>query len=257
MEDLDQLYNFDEYDNPTLYDKEHSNYQRDLPLLMKWAKRQGGPVMDLACGTGRATIPLAREGYPITGVDVHQGMLDVAKQKTTSEDKITWILGDCSKLNLSIKVDFIFTVGNSFQHFLTNDAQDGLLDSVRRHLNEGGVFIFGTRFPNAYELLNEPEEEFEYSYEIEASGQMVDVYHLSRYDALEQVQYNTTKRKYRNQQGKIVKEDHAHITLRFVFPREMERLLERHGLTILHTYGNWEEDPLTATSHEMIYVCQK
>ncbi|WP_326135325.1 class I SAM-dependent methyltransferase [Cytobacillus horneckiae] len=37
--------------------------------------------MDLACGTGRATIPLAIVGHTIIGVDIHKGMLDLAKQK--------------------------------------------------------------------------------------------------------------------------------------------------------------------------------
>ncbi|GGD15561.1 class I SAM-dependent methyltransferase [Pontibacillus salipaludis] len=257
MENLDKIYNLEEYDDPARYDGQNNANKRDIPLLLKWAKKQDGPIIDLACGTGRATFPLARAGYDVTGIDVHQGMLEEAKRKTRAGDTINWILEDCADLNLHKKVDFIFTVGNSFQHFLTNDSQDGLLASVRRHLKENGVFIFGTRFPNAYELLSEPEEVFEHSYKDEETGVLVDVYHSSQYDALSQVQYNTTTRRYKNEFDEMINEEKSHIALRFVFPKEMKRLLEKHGLSILHIYGDWEEGPLTSTSKEMIYVCRK
>ncbi|KGP90546.1 methyltransferase [Pontibacillus chungwhensis BH030062] len=257
MKSLEQFYNFEEYDDPARYDEQNSGYKRDIPLLMKWAEKQNGPIIDLACGTGRATFPLARAGYDVTGIDVHQGMLEEAKRKAHNEDNINWLLEDCANLNLHRKVDFIFTVGHSFQHFLTNDSQDGLLASVSRHLNEGGVFIFGPRFPNAYELISEPEEEIDHSYMDEATGHTVDVYHLSRYDTLSQIQYNTKIRRYKNQHEEVVHEGKSLIALRFVFPKEMERLLEKHGLSILHVYGDWEEGPISAASSEMIYVCKK
>jgi len=44
-------------------------------------------------------------------------------------------------------------VGNSFQHFLTNEDQDKLLTSVNKQLKQNGIFIFGTRFPSYEELL--------------------------------------------------------------------------------------------------------
>ncbi|WP_396021035.1 class I SAM-dependent methyltransferase [Cytobacillus firmus] len=44
--------------------------------------KTGGPIIDLACGTGRATIPLARKGHHLIGVDTHSGMLDLAREKS-------------------------------------------------------------------------------------------------------------------------------------------------------------------------------
>jgi len=45
--------------------------------------------------------------------------------------------------------------------------------------------------------------------------------------------------------------------LRYVFPQEMEALLFYNGFQIRTCYGNWQQEPLTATSPSMIYVCQR
>ena len=85
----------------------------------------------------------------------------------------------------------------------------------------------------------------------------VDLYTISRYDALQQVQHYTTIRRYRDGKGNAVDEQRTHINLRYVFPKEMERLLEKHGFTILEVYGDWQETPLTPEHQEMIYICEK
>ncbi|WP_347568878.1 class I SAM-dependent methyltransferase [Evansella sp. AB-P1] len=122
-----ELVNSDEYDDPILYDLENNAYIEDVKLLRKWAADTEGVIIDLACGTGRATIPLARVGHNMIGVDLHSGMLHEAKQKTTNTSlQVEWIEQDCTKLDLGVKSDFIFSIGNSFQHFLTNVAQDNL-----------------------------------------------------------------------------------------------------------------------------------
>ncbi|TWT08588.1 class I SAM-dependent methyltransferase [Planococcus sp. CPCC 101016] len=114
--------------------------------------------MDLGCSTGRVTIPLAKQGYNIIGVDLHEGMLDQARKKTANDTlPIKWILQDCTKLSLNITVPLIYMTGNSFQHFLTNESQNQLLQSVRKHLKPKGVFIFNTRFPILKELAEVDE----------------------------------------------------------------------------------------------------
>lgn len=248
------LENAEEYEQPLLYDKENEEYQPEMALLLKWAQKKNGKIIDLACGTGRITIPLARHGFDCTGVDIHPNMLQRAKEKAGALS-IQWIEQDCRNLHVAGKAQLIFSVGNSFQHFLTNEDQDGLLSSVHRHLEIGGLFIFGTRFPSAEELLQTPAEEYWRSYQ---DGDMtVDLYTISRYDALQQVQRYTTIRRYKDIEGNAVDEQRTHISLRYVFPKEIERLLEKHGFTILEVYGDWQETPLSPEHHEMIYICEK
>jgi ubiquinone/menaquinone biosynthesis C-methylase UbiE len=250
--------NSEEYDDPILYDKENDIYIEDLPYLLKWASKTEGPIIDLACGTGRITIPLASKGYKLIGVDIHKGMLDQAKKKSLNLDlQIDWIEQDCTKLNLDVKSNLIFSVGNSFQHFLTNEDQDGLLSSVNKHLELGGVFIFGTRFPSTEELLQPVTEEYWKTYLDKDTQNKVDVYTISTYDSLSQIQHYTTIRKFLNNEGKIIDEKRTNLRLRYVFPREMERILLDNGLEIVNVFKDWNETPIANDSYGMIYVCKK
>jgi ubiquinone/menaquinone biosynthesis C-methylase UbiE len=241
-----------------LYDKENDTYTEDVKFLEKWASKTEGLIIDLACGTGRATIPLANKGYTMIGVDLHKGMLNEAKKKTSNLDlQIDWIEQDCSKLDLNVKSNLIYSVGNSFQHFLTNEDQDGLLMSVNRHLEIGGIFIFGTRFPSADELLQPSTEEYWKTYIDLETLFKVDVYTVSSYDSLKQVQHITTIRKYINKAEEVVNEVRTNINLRYVFPKEMERILYGNGFEIVSVYKDWRETPISDDSNQMVYVCKK
>ena len=47
------------------------------------ARRRGGPVLELACGTGRLTVPIARDGHDVVGLDASEAMLTAAAHKAT------------------------------------------------------------------------------------------------------------------------------------------------------------------------------
>jgi ubiquinone/menaquinone biosynthesis C-methylase UbiE len=249
------LNNMEKYNDPELYDLQYENYMSDFPLLLEWAKRQGGPIVDLACGTGRTAIPLAEQGFEIIGVDLNEGMLNRAKEKAkTKKLRIEWILQDCTKLSLHTTCPFMYMTGNSFQHFLTNESQDQLLKSAHRHLDENGIFIFGTRFPKLSELLYKEESTQIY---IDARNRKVTERTTEEYNPLTQILLCTSTREILNDQGEITSVERDSIALRYVFPKEMERLLQQNGFTILHVYGSWNKDPLGEASNEMIYVCKK
>lgn len=250
--------NSQEYDDPTLYDKENESFIPEIPFILKWATKKQGPIIDIACGTGRVTIPLAKNGYKLVGVDINEGMLAHAKKKAANLNlQIRWIEQDCTQLDLCIKSNLVYSVGNSFQHFLTNESQDGLLTSINKSLEVEGLFIFNTRFPSVEELLQPSTEEYWKSYTDNETLNTVDLFTISEYDSLKQIQHYTTIRKYKNNTGEIIKEKRTNISLRYVFPQEMERLLFAFGFEILHLYSDWNETPITNDSYEMIYVCRK
>ncbi|MFJ5789197.1 class I SAM-dependent methyltransferase [Lysinibacillus sp. NPDC093197] len=252
------FYNFEEYDDPILYDKENKLYMPELPFLLKWASNMQGTIIDLACGTGRMTIPLAKNGCKLIGVDIHEGMLNEARKKATHlAFPIEWVKQDCTTLNLTVKSNFIYSVGNAFQHFLTNQSQDDLLASVNKHLEIDGIFIFSTRFPSVEELLQPSTEEYWKTYTDSDTHYIVDLYTISHYDSLNQIQQYTTIRKYKNSDGQIVDEKSTKISLRYVFPKEMERMLLGNGFEIAAVYQDWNETPATKDSYELIYVCKK
>src|SRR5687768_7797900 len=86
------------------------------------AQETGGPVLEIACGTGRVTIPIARLGLDVTGLDVVPQMLDQARRKSTGLP-IRWVEADGRDFALGQQFRFIFLTGNAFQQFLTNADQ--------------------------------------------------------------------------------------------------------------------------------------
>lgn len=71
----------DEYDDPVEYDRGNGLDGPELPFYSALAQETGGPVLDLTCGTGFLTIPLAKAGLAVMGVDCAAVMLDHARLK--------------------------------------------------------------------------------------------------------------------------------------------------------------------------------
>ena len=64
-----------------VYDSVYSYVREDIPFYVDEALTAGGPVLELGCGTGRVTIPIAAAGVDVTGVDLSPAMLDIARRK--------------------------------------------------------------------------------------------------------------------------------------------------------------------------------
>ncbi|SDN65978.1 Methyltransferase domain-containing protein [Alkalicoccus daliensis] len=192
------------------------------------------------------------------GVDIHAGMLAEAKNKASHlQQEIAWIQDDCTELALDIESELIYSAGNSFQHFITNESQDLFLSSVFNHLKPEGIFIFDTRSPHKEELQTTGMKEFWKSYIDAETSNKVDVFTFSNYNSLTQVQNNITIRRHMSPGNEILKEIKTQINLRYSFPKEMERMLHENGFEIVNVYQDWEESPLTGESKQMIYICKK
>ena len=143
---------------------------------------------------------------------------------------------------------------NAFQFFLTREDQEAMLARVWEHLLPEGCFLFETRNPSPRNLLEvrHPEPQ---TYTTPDGGQLV-VTEQQHYDPMTQIQHCTSHLAFLYPGGQHVEKTHR-TALRYVFPQEMEALLFYNGFQIRSSYGNWQQDPLTATSRSMIYVCQK
>ena len=114
----------------------------DLEFYKRWMpKNKDARILELCCGTGRLTIPLAREGYVISGVDFTTSMLEQAKTKAAGESlKVEFIEADIRTLDLPEKYDLIFIPFNSIHHLYTNEDLFKAFHVVKDHLKEGGLF---------------------------------------------------------------------------------------------------------------------
>lgn len=245
--------NFEKYNDTSMYDSLNDHHKLELRILLEHLKATDS-ILELACGTGRLTLPLAEQGYDITGVDLHEGMLKKAQEKASNAGlSIAFFQQDCTQLSLPHQNDFIFMVGNSFQHFLTNQSQDQLFESVFSHLKSGGIFVFDTRNPVLTELA-EPDV-YDTNFQ-DYRGYDVKEHHVDTYEPNTQILHCKTERAlYKS--GQLEREEKDQILLRYTFPLEMKRLLSAHGFLIKESFGNWNGAVISDKAPQLIYVCEK
>ena len=242
--------NLVEYSDPQIYDLENDDFEPDGPFLLEIARKAGNPVLELGCGTGRLTIPMARAGVEITGLDIVQGMLDRAREKA-DDTSIEWVRADARAYHLDRTFRMIFESGSVFQHMLTRVDQEAFLERV----HDDGRFVFGSVFPHREGLENVVAEKDWFTtqhpdgWEIRVSG-------TEHYDELTQVKVETAYRRWKNASGEEVVQI-APLALRYTFPQELEALLHYNGLRVVERYGDNDTSPLTNESRLMICVCRK
>ena len=137
--------NLEEFSDPANYDMEDAS-DTGIAFYAALAQETRGPVLEIACGTGRVSIPIARLGFSVTGLDIVPGMIERARSKSVGLP-MRWIVGDARTFDLSEQFRLIFLTGNAFQAFLTNADQEALLQRVYAHLHDEGLFAFETRNP--------------------------------------------------------------------------------------------------------------
>lgn len=247
--------NLEEFRDPQTFDLEDESYYADWPLTEQWARLLGGPLLDLACGTGRIALRMAAEGYQVTGVDIVPEMIERARQKAIQQGvSIDWVVADARTFHLQKRFPFIYMLENVFQFFLTREDQEAMLARVWEHLEPEGCFLFETRNPTPCNLL-EVRHPDPPKYTLPDGGQLLTT-EEQYYDPMTQIQHYTRHLTFLHPDGQR-QEKTLHTDLRYVFPQEMEALLFYNGFQISACYGNWQQDPLTATSPAMIYVCQR
>jgi SAM-dependent methyltransferase len=254
--------NLEEFADPVNYDSEDTS-DTGIAFYTALAQETGGPILEIACGTGRVSIPIARLGFAVTGVDIVPGMVERARSKAAGLPA-RWVEGDGRTFDLGEQFRLIFLTGNAFQAFLTNADQEALLRRVRAHIHDEGLFAFETRNPlfsasqsreGQFVTLETHEEEEEWPSFIDSSGREVRLSKTRAYDHVAQILHWTTYRRWREGDQEHTKV--TRIALRYTFPQELAALLYYNGFSIIRQYGDWNLEPLTAASRSIIVVCRK
>src|SRR5215471_13067367 len=100
------------YRDAQAYDVEEAGYDADYPLTEQLARELGGPLLDLACGTGTMAIRMAEQGFQVTGVDIIPEMIVLASQKALAQSaSIEWVVVDARAFHLQKQFPFIYMLG--------------------------------------------------------------------------------------------------------------------------------------------------
>ena len=244
--------NLDVYADPVNYDRESAAYDPEGTILLAVADEADGPVLELGCGTGRVTIPLAQQGIDMTGLDILPHLIEHAREKAGELD-IRWIVDDVRDFQLDARYPLIFTTGLVFQHLLDRSDQEAMLARVREHLAEDGRFVIDVGFKHPRSMAGDSEEAFWYAY-VNVQGREVRVSGVDSYDHLRQIWIQKMVHRWDGDDGEL-NERPVELALRYIMPQEMEALLYYNGFSVLARYGGWDGEPLTEEAHAHIYVC--
>lgn len=246
-----------------LYDLQWSEKDRheDLEFWVRLAKRFGGPVLELACGTGRVTLPLARAGIAITGLDASSEMLGILREKLPKEkpevrERVALKKGDMRDFDFKGKFSFAFVPFNSFLHLEAVEDEERCVRAVHRSLKPRGIFVIDVFRPD-FKKWPAKTLRVDLSHEYPEAGLKITRLSSREYDHPKQQIHTRYYMDVVSGRGRA-KRHETGFTLRYVKDvSEMRALLEKCGFSLEKVYGDYEFGPFTPLSEKMIFVARK
>lgn len=257
------------YARPADYDLEHEGDAEDIGFYRQIAERlQPRRILELACGSGRVTLPLAAalrgHGREVVGIDLSEEMLAQADAKRehlepTAGAAVRFVSGDMRTWRDDRLFDLVIVPCSSLCHLLTLDDQLACWQNARANLAPGGRFIADVTMPNlpAYaESMQHPPRAL---VEMDIDAETPD-------SAERLIRYKTTTYLPHLQRARIHflydKFDAAPRAERYVsdfeshvyFPRELELLFLLTGFRVEACYGDYAFRPLRPTSRQLLMI---
>jgi SAM-dependent methyltransferase len=237
----------------------------DISFYVTQATNAGGPVLELASGTGRVLIPIAQAGVEITGLDLAPAMLAEARRKiealpAEAQRNITLVEGDMAAFDLGREFALVVIPFNSFCLSFcllpTAELQRACLERVYAHLQPGGRLAFSVFDPNIgiiakhsgvmgsavkrYKEFADPQ-----------TGQRVVVYDSRDYDIAAQTIMQEWVFETLDARGYMISREYTSVRLRYLFRYEMQYLLELCGFSVEALYGDFRRGPFQAGRNQV------
>lgn len=241
-----------------IYDWVFAEKQDDVPFYVEEAVDSGGPVLELGSGTGRVTIPIARSGVEIVGLESSTEMLKVARAKSDAlqaDGRITWTHGDMRDFSLGREFALVIIPFRGFLSLLSVEEQRSCLSRIRSHLAPGGRLVFDVFVPDLGMLTDDASTPFHYmDVPHPETGQRLVIWHQNRFDNHSQVNSARTIMDEVDSEGEVVRRLYRDFQIRYIHRFEAQHLLELSGFRVEALYGDFERSLFDETSEEMVWI---
>jgi len=234
----------------------------DIGFYRLLAAQLGDPVLEIACGTGRIAIPLARRGHRVTGIDVAPAMLDGLRRRLAAEpvdvaSRIAVDRQDVQTLDLPVR-DYTLAIWafNGLMLVPDFDAQVEALARVRDHLAPGGRLALDVFNPLMMPLGAQVLPEASFARINRHTGNPYTKFALAAPMDAGQVQYIHG---WYDEilPGGAVKRTPFAFHWRMIFRYELEMMMEKAGFRVERLDGGFQGEPFQTTSPKMVVVAQK
>ncbi len=240
------------------YDIEHASFSEDVDMYRNYAEACGGKLLELACGSGRVLLPLAEDGFALTGVDTSGKMLEQAQQRLEQAgvaDRCKLVQQDIASLQLEETFRLAFIALGSFGHITTRGEQQQVLASIRRQLSRGGICIIDISNTDARYLEGLSGQILHQGTWRRDDGSIL-THFMSPASSVDRHLLELTHFYDQHKQGENVARTVV-TTYLYLFERsEMELLLEQAGFVVKDVYGDYELAPYQLDSPRMISVAE-
>lgn len=242
------------------YDAENADFIEDLLLYSMLAAEAGDPILDVGCGTGRVMLHLAQEGYRTVGLDISAPMLDRGRHKLAARPRLagraSFVQGDALNPPLAEQFGLIIVPYNTFMHFSEQADQLAALRACRRLLAPDGLLVLD--LPNAgegYASQGDDNLTYERTFHAPESGNPVMQFSISTIDRAAQLLHVTWVYDEAAPDGTL-RRAVAPLTLRYVFPGEMDLMLAASGLARVEMFGDYDRAPFEDGAPRMVVVAE-
>jgi SAM-dependent methyltransferase len=250
--------------NAIYYDGAYNSLETlvDKPFYVEEAKRSGGPVLELGCGTGRVTRAIARSEIDVVGVDSSASMLGIFQRHLKEEDtiladRIHLHEGDLRSIRLNRTFPLIILPFRVLQHMYTVDDQMKAFATIARHMDDQSTAIFDVflpRFEQVYGHIGETDDKREWT--LENGERVVHTFVKDRVDKIEQSFEGRFI--YQTYHGdEVVKEDTTSLKMVCYTPPQLRLLCAMNGLEVIETFGSFARTPLDNDASDIIFKVRR
>ncbi|HLJ30065.1 MAG TPA: class I SAM-dependent methyltransferase [Candidatus Angelobacter sp.] len=233
----------------------------DLPFYLGLAKLIGGPVLELACGTGRVLLPIAREGIAIHGVDNSVPMISALRKNLQREPKdvrelVSVVEGDVRTFRSNREYPLVIIPFRPLQHMYTLEDQIAAFKTAAFHLERDGILAFDVFFPK-FDLIHAGmgQEILEMEWPVKSDPEKI-VRRYFRKESVDKINQNFTATfVFRTFQGeKLVQEETEPLKMSYYTYPHLRSLFLLAGLHIVEEYGSFARTPLDNNAEQMIFL---
>lgn len=236
----------------------------DLPFYLDLAQQSAGPILEIACGTGRVLLTIARKGIEIHGVDNSLPMLEILKKALAREpqdvrERVTLHEGDMRDFRLGARYPLVIIPFRPMQHMHTIQDQVSALTTAALHLSESGILAFDVFYPKFDVITTKMGEEvleFEWNPGNDSAEVVRRYFRKESVDKINQIFYFTfIYRTFRA--GELILEETEAFKLSYFTYPHLRALFLLAGLEIAAEYGSFAKAPLDNNAEQMIFLLRK